>query len=144
MSLSGSGTRKFLLGTGTFTFTGTGGNLYTLATTTNLDGTSNFGATFVMSPGGNFCSTFDGGGRTYGPITINANANRRCFIMVGSNTFNSFSIAAGVSILFAANSTTTTTNAFTWTGTSSIPHQRNGACSQRRFRNQHVHLVRYL
>lgn len=65
MTLSGTGTRKFLLGTGTFTFTATAtGTPFDLSTTTSLDGTSNLAANFTYSANTTNARTFQGGGRT--------------------------------------------------------------------------------
>ena len=122
VNLSGSSARKYLMGTGTFTFTGTG-TLWDLGTTTNLDPTSDFSAaTFVFSATTGTSRTFIGGGRTYGTLTVAANTSRGA-VALGqhSNTFNNINLAAGTFFSLPPSVTQTITNAPTWAGTSSNP-----------------------
>jgi hypothetical protein len=122
ISLSGSGARKFLMGTGTFTMTANSGTIFDLATTTNLDGTSDFSAaSYVINSTTTFDRTFNGGGRSYGPTTISANTSRGVIIILGANTFSTLSVAAGTNLELANAATQTITTAPTWAGTSSNP-----------------------
>lgn len=122
ISLSGTGTRKYLLGSGTFTITTTIANTpFDLATTTNLDATSNLTANFVYSANTTVGRTFAGGGRTYGSLTIASNSLRGAVVISGANTFSSISVAAGTWLQIAGGTTTTITNAPTWAGTASSP-----------------------
>lgn len=121
LNFSGTGARKFLMGSGTFTLTGNA-TVFDLGTVTNLDGTSDFAtASYVINASTTFVRTFAGGGRSYGPVTISANSGRGQMLVTGSNTFASFSIAAPNYMAFANGTTQTVTTAPTWTGTSSDP-----------------------
>lgn len=122
INFSGNGTRKFLMGTGTFTLTQNSGTPFDLGTTTNLDGTSNFsGATYAFTGNTIFTRTFQGGGRSYGTLSIGSNTGRGIFLSVGANTWTNWSFAAGTLLWLANTQTTTITNAPTLTGTSSLP-----------------------
>lgn len=131
LSFTGTGARKFLMGTGTFTFTGNA-TVFDLGTVTNLDGTSDFStASYVANVNTTFSRIFNGGGRTYGPLTISANTSRGQFTILGANTFSTLSVADGTYLQFGGGSTHTITTAPTWTGTSSSPIyvQSNSATS---------------
>ncbi len=117
---SGSGVRKYLMGSGTFTFTGTGGFLWFLSGS-NIDGTSNFAANYTFTANTTTTKTFTGAGKTYGTLTVSANTSRGMFDMVGANTFSNIVLAAGTNFRLAKNTTITISNPFTWTGTSSLP-----------------------
>lgn len=120
---SGTGNpRKFLMGTGTFTFTNTAGTVFDLATITNMDVTSDFStATYTLTATATANRNFSGGGRTYGPLIISTNSSRGLFNLVGANTFASISLAAGTTVSFPTAATTTITTAPTWVGTASLP-----------------------
>ena len=121
-SFSGTGTRKFLFGTGTWTFTSTSqGTLYDLTTTTNLDATSVLTNTIIYSGNSTVLRTFAGGGRTYGTFSILANTARHGIVISGANTFGTLSIANGTWVQIPAGATTTISNAPTITGTSALP-----------------------
>lgn len=120
-NLSGTGARKFLLGSGTFTLT-SNATVFDLGTVTNLDGTSDFAsASYVATVNTVFVRTFNGGGRSYGPLTISSNTSRGEFLITGANTFATMSVAAGTVLSLANTTTHTITTAPTWTGTSSNP-----------------------
>jgi hypothetical protein len=124
LNLSGTGARKFLLGTGTFTFTGgTSANtvVFDVGTVTNLDPTSDLAANFTLNATSAFTRTFSGGGRTFGTLTISANTSRGAVAFAGANTFSNWSVAAGSTLFFPGATTTTISNAPTLTGTSSNP-----------------------
>lgn len=118
---TGTGVRKFLMGSGAFTLTGNA-TVFDLGTVTNLDGTSDFStASYVVNTSTTFARTFAGGGRTYGPITVSANSGRGQFLLTGSNTFASFSLGVPNYVALGNGNTQTITTAPTWTGTSSNP-----------------------
>jgi len=106
-SSSNSNTRSITLGTSTLTV-----GRWTLTTTTNLtfsgaSSTINFNAI-------NACDdAFDGGGLTYGTVSVNGR-NSACILNInGANTFSTFSVVARTStgtspIAFSANQTITT------------------------------------
>jgi hypothetical protein len=123
MNLSGSGTRKYLLGSGTFTFTTTtAGALFDIGTVTNLDGASTFTAPIVYNATTAGERQFNGGGRTFGSFTVNANTSRGGVRIFSANTFSSISIDDGSSyIMFPASATNTITGSggLILTGTSS-------------------------
>lgn len=122
MSLSGTGARKFSINGPTFTFTNAGaGNTFDLSTTTNLDPTSNTAANFVFTANTAQTRTFNGGGRTYGTLTVSSNSSRGIFATVGANTFAGLSLAAGTVWLPPQSVTTTISSAFTLSGSSSLP-----------------------
>lgn len=121
LSLTGSGARKILLGSGTFTLTGAA-TIFDLGTTTNLDPTSVLTAPIVFSGSTAFARIFSGGGRTYGSLTIATNSSQGPVNIGGNNTFASISLAAGTTLGLSQGSTTTITNAGSLgTGSSSSP-----------------------
>lgn len=116
----GSGVRKYLMGTGTFTFTSSG-FVFTL-NGSNIDGTSNFSANYTFAATSSSSTVFTTvDGKTYGALTISTNTSRGLFDLIGSSTFSSVSLAAGTNLRLQTGKTSTITNAFTWTGTSSNP-----------------------
>lgn len=118
---SGIGARKYLMGSGTFTFTGTG-NVYDLGTITALDGASNFAnATYSFTATSASQRTFIGGGQSYGTFSPATNTSRGTTLITGSNTFATLSLAAGTTLVLTSGTTTTITNAFTLSGTSTNP-----------------------
>jgi hypothetical protein len=109
VNLSGTGARKYLLGSGTFTFTGTSAATYfDIGTTTNLDPTSVTTCPIVFSANTSSERQFNGGGRTFGTLTIAANTGRGGVRIFSANTFSSITVAAGTSYLMLPASTTTT------------------------------------
>ena len=109
MSLAGTGTRKYVFGSGTFTFTATSaGALYDIGTTTGLDGTSDFTAPIVYSATTTSERQFNGGGQTFGSFTVAANTSRGGVRIFSANTFASFTVAAGTSYMMLPASATTT------------------------------------
>jgi hypothetical protein len=120
MSLTGTGARKFLLGSGTFTFTASAA-VYTIVTGTNVDPTSVFTANFAFT--GNTATTrfFLGGGRTYGALTVGANTSRGILSISGANTFSSMTVGSGNTLSCIVNVTQTISGASTFTGTAAAP-----------------------
>jgi hypothetical protein len=120
MSLTGTGARKFLLGSGTFTFTAAAAT-YNITNVTNLDGTSVFTANFAFT--GNTATTrfFLGGGRTYGSLTVGANTSLGILSITGANTFSSMSVSSGNTLSLTVNVTQTISGASTFTGTAGAP-----------------------
>lgn len=120
---SGTGTRTINLGSGTWTLnvTTTGSiSVWDLTTITNLT-FSGANASIVISGACADSRNFIGGGRTYGAFTLSTNSSRGPIQFVGNNTFASWSIAAGSTLVFSGNTTQTITAGFTLTGTQSLP-----------------------
>jgi hypothetical protein len=110
---SGTGTRTFNMGNGTWTFTGTSGTVFDQTDTTNLTFNAN-SSTLVLS--GNGDVTFAGGGQTFNVVQKTVGGG---LTITGANTFATLSIATGIRAMYLPGSTTTTiTNAPTWVGTS--------------------------
>lgn len=122
MNLTGTGTRKYLFGSGTFTLTSTSaGAPYDVGTTTNLDAASDFTAPIVYSATTANERQFNGGGRTFGSLTIGANTSRGGVRIFSNNTFSSISIPAGTTLQLPSGTTTITSAGSMGTGTSSTP-----------------------
>ncbi len=119
---SGTGARTIKMGSGTFTFTVTtaAAALFTMATTTNLGGTSDFSAaTYVFSGSNAFIRGFSTGGLTYGTLTVATNAGGGGVNIVGANpTFATINFTGPGALGFPSGTTTTITNAFAFTGSS--------------------------
>lgn len=120
---SGTGTRTINLGSGTWTVSrgptgGTVGNVWDIATTTNL--TLNANASTIKIIGASTAtSTFVGGGMTYNNLWFARGTGTGANVVTGSNTFNDFKDngSAAHSIKFTAG-TTQTVSTFTVSGTS--------------------------
>ncbi|MFA6278863.1 MAG: hypothetical protein WCS97_01030 [Candidatus Paceibacterota bacterium] len=113
----GSGTypRSIYMGSGTWTIAGSADNLWYLATVTNL----NFYAeqsTIKLISTLTAARPFTGGSKTYNNFWNNT-TGAYAVLFSGSNTFNDFKVDAGRTILFTANTISTTTTA-TLLGTS--------------------------
>lgn len=120
---SGSGTRKFLCGTGTYTFTNTtlNGTPWTMTTTTNLDAGSVFSTcTIIYSGSVTGVQNFAGGGLSYGTVSFTA-GNRNPILLSGSNTIATLNVTAPMVIQFSSATTTTITNALNLVGTAAGP-----------------------
>lgn len=114
---TGAGTRKFISGTGIYSITMTGANLFSMAITTNLDAASTFNATWSILGATASSRTFAGGGLSYGPITFGANSSGGTSGISGTNTFSS--IVFGLPNAIVIGATTTVTNGLTTSGGSS-------------------------
>jgi hypothetical protein len=108
VNFSGTGARKYLLGSGTWTLSGAGAAVFDIGTTTNLDPTSDTTCPIVFSANTASERQFNGGGRTFGTLTIAANTGRGGVRIFSANTFSSITVAAGTSYLMLPASTTTT------------------------------------
>lgn len=115
-SSSNTTIRSILMGTGTWTLTGTA-TVWSLATTTNLTFTKST-ANIVLSNTSTTARTFAGGGLTYNNLTIGGATGTSTLTLTGSNTFNTLASTKTVAhtILFTGGTTTTFTS-FTVTGT---------------------------
>lgn len=123
---TGTGTRKWLGGTGTYALTNSGTNdCIDMSTTTNDQGSVFSGATWSCSGTSSSATrNWNGGGFSYGPTTFNANTSRGALGIGGSNTFASLTINGPQQIIVGANQTIT--GALTLTGVSnSQPVQFN-------------------
>jgi len=112
---NGTSIRSILMGTGTWTLSGTG-TVWNLVTT-NLTFTAS-SSTIVLSNTSTTARTFAGGGLTYNNLTIGGATGTSTLTLTGSNTFNTFASTKTVAhtILFTGGTTTTFTS-FTVTGT---------------------------
>ena len=115
---TGTGTRKWLAGTGTYALTHAGANgCFTMATTTSDQGSVFSGATWSCSGATTSTRTWAGGGFTFGPTTFNGNSSNGSTFISGANTFSSLTINSPAWLSIGANQTIT--NALTATGSSS-------------------------
>ncbi len=117
---SGSGARKILTAGATFTcsITTSAPSLVTMATTTNLDGASDFSGTWVFTGSNAFVRGFLGGGLSYGTLTIATNASSGGVNITGANTFGTLNFTGPGVLSFPSAVTTTITNAFAFAGAS--------------------------
>jgi hypothetical protein len=109
-------TKALLMGSGTWTLTGTG----SVWGVTNLNLTFNKGtANIVLLDTSTTARTFAGGGLTYNNLTIGGSTGSSVLTITGSNTFNTFtSIKTVAHTLNFTSGTTTTVNTFAITGSS--------------------------
>lgn len=121
VNLSGTGARKYLLGSGTWTLTHTAGPLFELGTTTNLDPTSVTTVNVTYTATTSSERQFSGGGRTFGALTISTNTSHGGFRIFGNNTFSSISLPAGIALQLPSGTTTITSAGVLGTGSSSEP-----------------------
>ncbi len=119
---SGTGARKILTAGATFTcnITTSAPSLVTMATTTNLDGASDFSGTWVFTGSNAFVRGFLGGGLSYGTLTIATNASSGGVNITGANTFATLNFAGPGVLSFPSAVTTTITNAFAFAGASAV------------------------
>lgn len=117
---SGTGTRKWLAGTGTYSITDTSGSpLFTMATTTNDQGSVFSGATWSFSGTTTNGRSINGGGFSFGPTTINANTSRGSVTITGNNTWASMTVAAPTYLILGNGNTQTITGSLSVSGGSS-------------------------
>jgi len=120
---NGSGTRKWIGGSGTYTITQNGpfGNFFALNTATNDQGSTFNSATWVLSgtAGSGSGRGFLGGTFSFGPTTFNANSGGGTVLMTGASTFASLTINGPNTFYFGNGNTQTITGALTLTGSSS-------------------------
>ena len=108
-SSSNTNTRQINNNGGTITLTGSG-TIWDLATTTNLTYTGNNTISLINNTAS--ARTFNGGGFTYGPMSIGSPASGSTLTFTGANTFSTFSMSAGApsTLVFPASTTTTMLN----------------------------------
>lgn len=117
---SGSGTRKWLAGTGTYDLTQTGANnCFAMQTVTNDQGSVFSGATWSCSGNTTGARGWQGGGFSFGPTTFNANTSRGSLTITGVNTFSSLTINGPNLVLFSNGTTQTISGALSVNGVSS-------------------------
>ncbi len=124
---TGTGTRTLNMGDGTWTISGTTGNVWNMTTVTNLTFNAN-NSTIVLAATSTAGRTFVGGGLTYRNVTVSEAATiGAIFTISGSNTFNALSLVAPLNLNFANGTTTTINTPFAWTGTAANPINVNSA-----------------
>lgn len=103
---SGTGTRKWLAGTGAYMLTQSIGNSpFTMATTTNDQGTVFSGATWIVNGTTTGTRSWQGGGFSFGPTTFSANSSGGSMLLTGTNTFSSLTVAAPNSLQIGGTQT---------------------------------------
>ncbi len=75
----------------------------------------------VLAAGSATDQIFNSGAKTYNDLTLNSLASRSSLRLTGAATYANLNVAAGWSVGIPAATTVTVSNAFTWTGTSSLP-----------------------
>lgn len=119
-SVTGAGTRTINMGSGTFTFSGSNGNVWDATTITGLTLSAASATFLIAAPGASSPQTFVGGGQSYGTLQITGRANLSIFTITGSNTFANLTVPTGpVDINIPGGTTTTITNAISWNLSSS-------------------------
>ena len=119
---TGTGTRTLSMGNGVWTFGGGASAQWNFITTTNL--TLNINSSTIVWQPASTGSTFFGGAKTWGALTINANSSNPASLYqiepsnTANNTFASLTVNAPANISFRAGSTTTFTNGITVSGSS--------------------------
>jgi hypothetical protein len=103
-----TGTLDFSVNNPSITFNSTSTAVFEFGTTTNLDPTSDTTAPIVFSANTTSERQFNGGGRTFGTLTIAANTSRGGVRIFSANTFSSITVAAGTGYLTFPASTTNT------------------------------------
>jgi hypothetical protein len=115
---TGTGTRQWKAGTGTYALTATAASPFIEMTTTTNDTSVFSGATWTMSGANTGSRDIIGGGKSYGPTTINANSSGGQTLLSGSNTFASLTVNGPFNLQLGNGLTQTITGALTLTGTS--------------------------
>ncbi len=118
---TGSGTRTIHMGSGTFTVTGAGSTVWTMATTTGLTWDAGTSVINITYSGTTNTVVNMGTGLTYATVGFALSSSGSLPVTGGANTYGTLNIAAGTFITFPISVTQTISNAFTWTGTSSQP-----------------------
>lgn len=121
---SGSTTRTLTMGSGTWSLgllASASATIWTLATVTNLTFNKDTANIVVKSNGLASARTFQGGGRTYNDLTLEAHSGEGMFIIGGANTFANLSVGQGNQLNLPASATNTVSNAFTITGAAASP-----------------------
>lgn len=121
VSFSGAGTRTINMGSGTWTLSGTTFNPAEFDCTTTTGLTATFQNASIVYSGNSVLRAFNGGGQTYGSLTINNNSTKGMISFSGANTHASITVGSGNTLLFPQGTTTTISGALNTTGTSSAP-----------------------
>jgi hypothetical protein len=131
-NLSGSGTRTLNLGDGTFTLTNAAtAASWDASTATNLTLNAN-GSTIILSDSAvaGFSRSFQGGGKTYNIVTFGALTGAGSFqTVLQANTIGTLNVTFPNRLNFPGGATTTITNAFNWSGSSSVQSLLNSNSS---------------
>jgi len=117
VSFSGTGTRTINMGSGTWTVTGTSATPFDCTTVTNL--TASFASANLVYSANAAFRQFQGGGQSYGALTVNSNSTKGSVNVAGTNTFGAVTINDGNFLYFPQGVTTTISGALNGTGTSS-------------------------
>lgn len=118
VSFTGSGTRTINMGSGTWTLTGTA-TVFDVGTITGLTPTFS-NAAIVCNATTTSVRTFNGGGQSFGSLTVGDNTSKAMFSnFAGANTFGSITIGSGTTFACPQGVTQTITGALTINGTSS-------------------------
>lgn len=119
-SISGTGTRTLNMGDGTWTISSGGQTAPWDATTvTNLTLNRNSSTILFSATSSTVTRTFASGGMTYNIVSVAATTTGFPFVISGGPTIATLSFTTTpVNLRFTVGTTTTITNAFTWTGTS--------------------------
>lgn len=106
---SGSGTRTFNKGNGTWIITASTSNAWDFTTTTNL--TFNANSSTLIFTGNPSAAPFNfvGGGLTYNAVTFSAQSNRGGVVISGTNNLGSLTIGAPNTIFLTQSVTQTVT-----------------------------------
>ena len=112
-SSSNANVRTLTLGSGTWTLTGSG-TPWDITTTTNLTMTASTGL-IILNDASASTKTFSGGSLTYGSLRLTG-AGTGAFIILGSNTFNVFTMDTPPHTLQFTAGTTTAFNTFNVNG----------------------------
>ncbi len=115
---SGTGTRTINLGNGTWTLTGTGG-IWSFSITTGLTFNANSSVITFTATTASTRTMSSGTGLTYNTVNISANTSGGVFNLAQACTIANLNVTAPNAIIVTSGITITTSNAFTWTGSSS-------------------------
>lgn len=123
ISGTGTGTRNFKMGNGTYTLTINNGTAWDFGTTTNLTFTANsstisFSGSSVVNGG---LRLFQSGGLTYSTVSFSANSAQVPWSIGGAPTIATMNVTGPVGVVLTNSATVTVSNAFNWVGTSSNP-----------------------
>lgn len=111
-----SSVKSIIMGTGTWTITGTGAIAWQIGQTTNLTFNKDT-ANIVLSDNTTTARTFVGGGLSYNKLTIGGNTSTSTTTIEGNNQFTELASTKTVAHTIALGTTTQTFGAWTVTGT---------------------------
>lgn len=126
-SSSNSNTRVLTMGSSVWTITGSSGTPFDLTTATNLTVNADTSTLSFVAPTAG-ARSFATGGKAFNIVSASdANSNLFAFTISGAPTIATLNLTAPLNITFSNATTTTITNAFTWTGTSTAPFYVRGS-----------------